>query len=158
MEEKVATTLKAAKTQEIEEGYQWVHYIKSDELLTFQNEHPKMQRDFGVKHQLLRKFDNEKYALTESLHKLRTSTQQDLVWYQQEMEEEKTRLNRSYEHHATMMEQKVAGISTSYELVKAKPEFDATTTKDRMNTLRVKYEMGKERVKALLAKHPWKSN
>ena len=53
------------------------------------------------------------------------------------------------------MEQKFSGITTSFEITKAKLKLDAASTKEEMDTLCVKYEMGEERVKALVAKH-WK--
>ena len=54
---------------------------------------------------------------------------------------------------STRKEAKVAGLSTSYQLRIAQIELNAETAKEAMNTLRVQYEMGKERVKALVAKH-----
>ena len=50
------------------------------------------------------------------------------------------------------MEKKVARINVSYQLVKAQLELDTATTKEAMKTLRAKYEMGEEQVKALIAK------
>ena len=51
------------------------------------------------------------------------------------------------------METKVARLNTSYQLRIPQLELNAKTAKEAMNTLRVQYEMGKERVKALVAKH-----
>ena len=53
------------------------------------------------------------------------------------------------------MEKKLIGVIVSYGIMKAKLELDVATAKTIMVTLRVKYEMGEARVKALVFKH-WK--
>ena len=55
----------------------------------------------------MRELESEKYALTESLHKLQTTVQRDRDSYEKEMEEVKTRIIRKYEQHAEVMEKKV---------------------------------------------------
>ena len=52
-----------------------------------------------------------------------------------------------------LFQKKIDGISTSFQLAKAKLELDAVTTKNEIDTLSVKYKMGEEQVKALIAKH-----
>ena len=102
---------------------------------------------------MLRELEDEKYTLSESLHKLETTARKDRERYQQELEEEKNQILQLYEQHVELMDQKMANLSTSYQLQTAQLELNTETAKMAMNTLRVKYEMGEERVKSLIAKH-----
>ena len=56
------------------------------------------------------------------------------------------------------IEKKVEGISTSFQVAKAKLELDVMTAKEEINTLSVKYEMGEKWVKALVTNHRKKLN
>ena len=52
-----------------------------------------------------------------------------------------------------LFQKKVEGINTSFQVMKAKLKLNAAIAKNEMDTLRVKYEMGEQRVKVLIAKH-----
>ena len=80
--------------------------------------------------------ESETNALEDSLYELR---QQDLVKYKQEIEEEKDPIIRKYEQNTKLFQKKVEGISTSFQVVKAKLELESMTAKNEMDTLRVKY-------------------
>ena len=67
-------------------------------------------------------------------------------------------LLRCYDLHTKEMETKLTGITASFEIVKAKLALDTLIAKEKLNTLRAKYEMGEEQVKALVSKHHEKLN
>ena len=52
-----------------------------------------------------------------------------------------------------LFQMKVTTISTLFQVTKAKLKLDVVIAKEVLNTLRVKYEMAKEQVKALVSSH-----
>ena len=82
-----------AKIHEIEEGYQQASAITNDQLIILQNENTKLQQHLSRQLQMLEESEQERHILSESPHRIQTSTQQD--WeqdreqYQQELEKEK---------------------------------------------------------------------
>ena len=107
---------------------------------------------------MLRELEDEKYTLSESLHKLETTARKDRERYQQELEEEKNRILRRYEQNTELVELMVAEFNTSYQLQIAQFELNVVTAREEIDTFHAKYKMGEARLKALVMKHREKLN